>query len=96
VLQWLPHGELHLTEVPDKHWDTVSVDFIVNLLEVHRFNVVIVVVDVLSKWAHFNKCPSGFSAVGATQLYYRNMWRYYGTPQKYISDRSPQFIVEFT
>jgi hypothetical protein len=29
-------------------------------------------------------------------LYYRNIWGHHGTPWKYISDRSPQFIAEFT
>jgi transposase InsO family protein len=29
-------------------------------------------------------------------LYYRNVWRHHGTPRKYISDRGPQFIAEFT
>jgi hypothetical protein len=61
----LPHRELHPTEIPEECWDTISVDFIIELPEVHRYDMVMVMVDVLSKRAHFNKCHTGLGAITA-------------------------------
>jgi hypothetical protein len=45
--------ELHLLPILDAPWDTISVDFIVELLESEEKDVVMVVVDSITKQAHF-------------------------------------------
>ena len=86
----LPTSELHPMEILSKRWETISVDFIVKLPESGGYDAVMVVVDTLGKRAHF------LNAVGATQLYYRHIWKHHGLLLKYISDRSAQFIADFT
>ena len=44
-----PIGELHPLPVPDAHWDMISVDFIVELPDAHRYDTVMNVVDSVSK-----------------------------------------------
>jgi len=44
-----PVGELHPLQIPDSRWDTLSVDFIVELPSSSGHDVVMTVVDLVSK-----------------------------------------------
>jgi hypothetical protein len=48
-----PFGLLRPLQVPEGPWDSISMDFIMGLLLVHRCNLLLVIVDRLSKMAHF-------------------------------------------
>jgi len=48
-----PVGELQPLFVPDAQWDTLSVDFVVKLLESSGHDAVMAVVDAVSKRVHF-------------------------------------------
>ena len=64
-----PIGKLHPFQVPTTHWDTLSMDFIVELPEAHGFDAVMNVVDSVSKCAHFIPTNTTITAVGATCLF---------------------------
>ena len=36
------------------------------------------------------------SATGTAQLYLLHIWKHHGLPKRVVSDRGPQFVVEFT
>ena len=58
----------------------VSVDFIMELPEAHRFDAVMNVVDSVSKWAHFIPTNTTITALGTVRLYLANVWKLHGLP----------------
>jgi len=55
-----------------------------------------VVVDSITKCAHFVSTITTISAAGAAHLFLNYVWKHHGLPRKVVSNRGPQFIAEFT
>jgi hypothetical protein len=91
-----PIGELHPLPIPNAPWDTISVDFIVELPESSGHDAVMVVVDSVTKRAHFVSTLTTITAAGTARLFVQHVWRHHGLPRKVVSDRGPQFVAEFT
>ena len=91
-----PIGELALLPVPEFHWDTISIDFIVELPESHGYDAVMNVVDSMSKMSHFIPTHTTITAFGAAHLFLTHVWKLHGLPRQVVSNRGPQFITEFT
>ena len=82
----LPVGKLQLLLVPEDHWNTISIDFISELPESGGYNAIIVVVDSVGKWAHFDETLTTIMAAGAANLYLCNVWKLHGLPRKVVSN----------
>jgi len=67
-----PAGKLKLSEILEKLWTYLIVDFITKLLLVARRNAILVVCD-LSKMTHFVAKTEGISAGGLAKLFRDNM-----------------------
>ena len=65
--------KLKLSEVPEKLWIYLMVDFIMKLLIVARKNVILVVCDRLSKITHFVATIEETLAEGLVRLFRDNM-----------------------
>jgi len=64
-----PVGELHPLWIPDSRWDTLSVDFVVELPLSSGYDAVITVVDSVSKRVHFIPTHTTVTAEGAARLF---------------------------
>ena len=62
----------------------------------NRFNALLVVVDHLSKTAHYNKTTADINSKQIAQLFFDNIFRLHGIPNSVVSNRGTQFISEFT
>lgn len=91
----LKPGLLQSLPVPDRIWTDLTMDFIVGLPEVRQFDSIYVVVDRLSKYAHFIPCSSSITAEGVAKLFLNHIWKLHGVPRSIITDRDPKFVSAF-
>ena len=91
-----PVGKLKLSEVSEKPWTHLTIDFITKLLVVAGKDAILVVCDRLSKMAHFVATTEATSAEELARLFRDNIWKLHGLPESIVSDRGPQFAAEFT
>ena len=91
-----PAGKLKLSEVPQKTWTHLIVDFITKLLVVAGKDAILVVCNRLSKMTHFMAMTEGTSVEGLARLFQDNVWKLHGLPESVVSDRGPQFAAELT
>jgi len=91
-----PAGKLKLSEVLQKMWMQLTVDFITKLPVVAGKDAILVVCDRLSKMTHFVATMEGTSAEGLTRLFRDNVWKLHGLPESVVLDRGPQFAAELT
>ena len=79
-------GKLKLSEIPEKPWMHLIVDFITKLSVVVEKDAILVVCDRLSKMAHFVAMTEGTSAEGLARLFQNNIWKLHGLPESIVSD----------
>ncbi|CDJ62001.1 OSJNBa0074B10.8 protein, related [Eimeria necatrix] len=90
-----PAGLLQQLLIPSRRWSHVSLDFVTDLpLTTSGHDAILVVVDSLSKMAHFIPAKKSLSAADTVELLADRLIRYHGFPEVLISDRDPRFQSE--
>ena len=90
-----PYGLLQPLPIPEQPGSSISMDFITDLPVSQSFDSIFVVVDRLTKMAHFVPCLKAISGEETAKLFLDNIYRYHGLPNDIVSDRGPQFISKF-
>ncbi len=90
-----PFGLLQPLSILSRPWGSIAMDFITDLPIVRTKNSILVVVDRLTKMAHFTPCSKSITAEEIVQLILDGIVRLHGLPEEIVSDRRPQFASKF-
>ncbi len=90
-----PFGLLQPLSIPSRPWGSIAMDFITDLRIVRAKNSILVVVDRLTKMAHFTPCSKSITAEEIIQLILDWIVRLHGLPEEIVSDKGPQFASKF-
>ena len=88
--------KLKLSEVPEKPWIHLTVDFITKLPVVAGKDAILVVYNRLSKITYFVATTERTIAEELVRLFRDNLWKLHRLPESVLSDRGPQFAAELT
>ena len=91
-----PAGLLQPLPIPEWKWEIISLDFITGLPKtIKQHDSIMVVVDKLSKAAHFIPVKSTFKAINIADIFMKEIFRLHGIPKVVISDRDVKFTGNF-
>ena len=89
-----PYGLLKPLQVPFRKWSSVSLDLVTGLPMSNGFDALLVVVDRLSKMAHYIPTTTDVNSKQVAKLFFDNVFRLHGIPDSIVSDRGTQFVSE--
>nr|GFB20171.1 retrotransposon protein, putative, Ty3-gypsy subclass [Tanacetum cinerariifolium] len=89
-------GLLQQLDIPVWKWDEISMDFVTGLPQTQRrHDAIWVVVDRLTKSAHFLPIRKDYSVSRLAEMFQQEIVRLHGTPSAIVSDRDPRFASCF-
>jgi hypothetical protein len=87
-----PAGLLQPMQILEWKWEDVGMDSIVGLPRTQRgYDSIWVIVDRLTKVAHFLSVRTTYSSAKLAKLYMERIVSLHGVPKKIVSDRGTQF-----
>src|SRR3990170_215691 len=91
-----PYGKLQQLDIPEWKWDHITMDFVTKLPRTPRSSDMIwVVVDQLTKSAHFLATRETAPLEKLAKLYVDEVVSKHGIPLSIVSDRDSRFVSNF-
>ena len=91
-----PTRLLQEMSLPEWKWDRIAMDVVVGLPRTQKgYDSIWVIVDRLTKSAHFLPVKNTYSEAQYAQLYIRHIMSLHGVPISIVSDRGIQFTSRF-
>jgi hypothetical protein len=91
-----PAGLLQPLKILEWKWEEIGMDFIVGLPHTQAgYDSIWVIVDHLTKVAHFIPVKATYSGAKLAELYMSRIVRLHEVPKKIVSDRGSQFTSMF-
>ena len=91
-----PAGLLQPLPIPQRRWESVSMDLITQLPKTRKgFDAALVIVDRLSKWTYIRPTHTNADAPDIAKLFFDTIVCQHGVPASIVSDRDPRFTSRF-
>jgi hypothetical protein len=92
----LPAGLLQPLPIPGVAWQSLSMDFVVDLPTTdQQHDSIMVVVDRLTKMVHLAPCKKTATAADVAWLFVNHVFKAHGLPTSCVTDRDPKFMSKF-
>jgi hypothetical protein len=95
VANTLPAGLLQPLPIPSQVWEDIAMDFITGLPPSHVFTTIMVIVDRLTKYAHFIPMKTDYTSKSVAEVFMHNIVKLHGLPKSIVSDRDKVFTSAF-
>ena len=90
-----PYGMLQQLPIPERPWNSISMDFIEHLPKSDGFTAILVVVDHLTKQSIFIPTYDTVTSADLALLFVQHVFSKHGVPSHIMSDHSSEFILCF-
>ena len=90
-----PYGSLKQLSIPERPWNSISMDFIKKLPSSSKFDTILVIVNRLTKQVIFIPAHDTIVSVDLARLFILHVFSKHGVPSHVTSDRSSEFVSNF-